>query len=271
MEGTNLRKIMVAIKGAGEMATAVAWRLFMANIRRIFMMEVPNPLAVRRGVSFCEAVHEGQKEVEGVCALRVDGPGDFHRVWKQQKIALIVDPQWDSIREVRPHVVVDAILAKRNLGTSIQEAPLVIALGPGFEAGRDVHFVIETNRGHNLGRVIDSGGAEPNTGIPGQIEGYSWQRVLRAPTDGVFISERSIGDLVREGEEVGMVGDQPVVATIGGVLRGLIRPGIKVRRGLKLGDIDPRAQRDYCWTISDKARSIAGGVLEAILRVHNTP
>ena len=183
----------------------------------------------------------------------------------------MVDPDWKALDALRPDVVVDAILAKRNLGTHTGEASLVIGLGPGFNAGEDVHLVVETNRGHNLGRIITAGPAEPNTGVPGTIAGVTGQRVLRAPADGQFLSERSIGDQVKAGEMVGSVGEAPVRALIDGVIRGLIRPGNHVTPGLKIGDVDPRAQKQNCDTISDKARAIGGAVLEAILRVFNIP
>jgi xanthine dehydrogenase accessory factor len=265
----KLNELIVAIKGAGEMASAVAWRIYMAHIRKILMLEIASPLAVRRNVSFCEAVHEGRQSVEGVEALRVDDPGNPQAAWEQLKIAVMVDPKWTILDQLRPHVVVDAILAKKNLGTHMKEAPLVIGLGPGFTAGEDVHLVIETNRGHNLARIITSGAAEPNTGIPGPVGRYTEERVLRAPNDGEFIARRSIGHAVRKGDVIGSVAANTVIASIDGVLQGLIRSGSVVRRGLKIGDIDPRGVVDYCSTISDKARAIAGSVLEAILRVFN--
>jgi xanthine dehydrogenase accessory factor len=251
------------------MASAVAWRLFTAHFRNIVMLEVDQPLAVRREVSFCEAVYEGHKKVEDIEALKVRDPAGVQDAWTNKKIAVMVDPQWRSLQRIRPDVVVDAILAKRNLGTHLAEAELVIGLGPGFTAGEDVHMVIETNRGHNLGRIITTGAAEPHTGIPGSIGGQTSQRVLRAPAKGVFKTLRSIGDLVKFGEVIGSVGNMEVRAQIDGVLRGLIRPGTRVTTGLKLGDIDPRAKRQFCYTISDKARAISGSVLEAILRIYN--
>jgi len=265
----KLSAITVVIKGAGEMASAVAWRIYMSNIRQILMLESDAPLAVRREVSFCEAVHEGRKTLEGVEALRIDNDDEARKAWRQGKIAVAADPGWQMISRLQPNVVIDAILAKKNLGTHINEAPLVIGLGPGFEAGKDVHFVIETNRGHDLGRVIISGAAEPNTGIPGKIGGYTEQRVLRAPCDGEFKARCSIGDQVKKGDVVATVAGEDVPAKIDGVLRGLIRSASRVHRGLKLGDIDPRGQVDYCYTISDKARAISGSALEAILRVYN--
>mgnify|MGYP000297785234 CR=1 FL=1 len=265
----SLRELIVGIKGAGEMASAVAWRLYMANIRHIFMAEVPNPLAVRRKVSFCEAVHEGRQEVEGVTAVLVQDLPGLHKAWAEGQIAVAVDPEWKLLGSLRPHVLVDGILAKRNLGTSVAEAPLVIALGPGFRAGLDAHMVIETNRGHDLARIIEEGEAQPNTGVPGEIGGHTEQRVLRAPAEGVFRAVRAIGDMVSAGDLVGRVDAAEVRAGVGGVIRGLIRDGTPVNKALKIGDIDPRGRKEFCPTISDKARSIAGSVLEAVLRVYN--
>jgi xanthine dehydrogenase accessory factor len=269
MEQYSMRKLSIGIKGAGEMASAIAWRLYMANIRKIFMMEIPSPLAVRRGVCFSEAVHERNKTVEGVEAVKADRIDDVEKIWHNEKIALLVDPKWMSRNELQPDVMLDAILAKRNLGTARAEASLVIGLGPGFVAGGDVHMVIETNRGHNLGRIITSGSAEADTGVPGDISGYTRERVLRAPAGGVFRTVKTIGDLVKKGEVVGEVGGVEMRTMIDGIIRGLIRPDITVTRGMKLGDIDPRGGLNYCYTISDKARAIAGSALEAILRVFN--
>ena len=191
-----LNEIIIAVKGAGEMASAVAWRLYMSNFRKILMLETDYPLAVRREVSFCEAVHEGEKEVEKVRAVRVQNPDEIKPCWEKNEIAVVADPQWQTLKAIQPEVIVDAVLAKKNLGTHMNEAPLVIGLGPGFYAGKDVHLVIETNRGHNLGTIITSGEAEPNTGTPGAIGGFTEERVLRAPGDGKFQSVRNIGDVV---------------------------------------------------------------------------
>ena len=251
------------------MASAVAWRLFMANLKKIFMMETANSLAVRRAVSFCEAVHEGKKEVEGVEGVLAENPDEVIATWRKEKIAVIVDPAWRTLKSIRADAVVDAILAKKNLGTSIDDGSMVIGLGPGFTAGHDVDMVIETNRGHNLGRILTSGEAEPNTGVPGPIEGYDQERVLRAPANGEFLTPVSIGDLVEKGEIVGSVAGENIAALINGVVRGLIQPRTQVTQGLKVGDIDPRGDTRFCYTISDKARAIAGSVLEAIMRVHN--
>ena len=251
------------------MASAVAWRIYMSNIRQILMLETPSPLAVRREVSFCEAVLDDRQTVEGVEARVANDETVIREAWIREQIAVTVDPDWKMLDLFEPHVVIDAILAKKNLGTHLDEAPLVIGLGPGFTAGQDVHLVIETNRGHNLGRIISSGAAEPNTGIPGSIGGYTEERVLRAPCDGEFKARCAIGDHVKKGDTVATVAVDTVQAKIDGVLRGLIRSSSHVHQGLKLGDIDPRGSVDYCYTISDKARAISGSVLEAILRVYN--
>jgi xanthine dehydrogenase accessory factor len=260
----RLSEIIVCIKGAGEMASAVAWRLYQANVRQIFMLEVPQPLAVRRRVSFCEAVYTGRQTIETVTAVKTTDRADTVIAWEKGHIAVLVDPEGNSLAALQPDVFIDAILAKKNLGTHRTQAPLVIGLGPGFEADRDVHAVIETNRGHNLGRIITRGCAEPNTGIPGRIAGYAGRRVLRAPCDGRFHASLDIGQLVKTGDTVGMVKDQKVCAEIDGVLRGLIRHDTEVTAQMKLGDIDPRGIVAYCGTISDKARAISGSVLEAV-------
>ena len=261
--------LVVLIRGAGEMATGVAYRLYQSRLR-VCLLEIAKPLAVRRTVCFSEAVYDGEKEVEGVWAKLIATPDEIHSVWKQGNIPLLVDPDSSQTREfLKPEVVVDAILAKRNIGTKSGVAPLVIGLGPGFSAGKDVHAVIETNRGHHLGRVILKGGAEPDTGIPGEISGYSVERVLRTMKEGILRSRKSIGDQVDQGTVVAVVDDSPVVAQINGMVRGLLRDGVEVNKGTKVGDIDPRGKKEYCFTISEKSRAIGGGVLEAILHQFN--
>jgi xanthine dehydrogenase accessory factor len=266
---TELSNLTIAVKGAGEIGSAVAWRLFKSNFRKIVMLETDYPLAVRREVSFCEAVHDGQKQVEGITALLAADADEVKKCWAGNNIAVVVDPGWRILEAIRPGVVIDAILAKKNLGTRISDGELVIGLGPGFEAGCDVQIVIETNRGHNLGRVITAGPAAPNTGVPGPIGGYTEERVLRAPADGRFEPRLKIGDSVRKDQIVGAVAGKEVRAKIDGVLRGVIRPTVRVTQGLKIGDVDPRGDAQYCYTISDKARAIGGSVLEAILRKYN--
>lgn len=259
---------LVLIKSAGEMASAIAWRLYRANLRRICMLDLESPLCVRREVSFCTALESGCAEVEGVHAVAAVRREDIEAAWADGKVAVVRTGDWPGTG-LAPDVLVDAILAKRNLGTSRTEAPLVIALGPGFEVGVDCDLIIETNRGHNLGRILDSGRAEANTSIPGDIAGYTKERVLRAPAAGLFETERKINDFVQKGEVVGRVDGHPVVSAIDGILRGLIRAPIQVRTGLKLGDVDPRGKKEFCYTISDKARAISGSVLEAVMRSCN--
>jgi len=265
----RLNEIIIGVKGAGELASGVACRLFQSNIKNIFMMETKAPLAVRREVSFCEAVHDGKIIVEGVEAIKIDSFDEIHHAWNENKIPVIVDPDWKSIKTLNPDVVVDAIIAKKNLGTSMSEAPLTIGLGPGFEAGKNVHIAVETNRGHNLGRVILKGCPEPNTGIPGSTNGFTHERVLRSPCAGTFRSDLDIGAVVKKGQVIANVNGNDVIAGIDGVLRGQIRNNTKVDIRLKIGDIDPRGEVEYCSTVSEKARAIGGSVLEAVLSRYN--
>lgn len=269
MSEKSLKHLVILIKGAGEMATGVAERLYRANFRQILMLETASPLAVRRRVSFCEAVHDSIMTVEGIDGVRVSDAYEVRAAWQKGQIAVRVDPTWESLHEFRPEVVIDAILAKRNLGTRMEEAPLVLGMGPGFVAGKDCHLVVETNRGHNLGRLIEEGAAEPNTGVPGNIGGYTRERVLRAPASGTFVTQKKLGDAVIKGEVIGRVGNAAVTAQIDGILRGLIRPNFPVKEGLKIGDIDPRGHGDYCDTISDKARTLGGTILVALLAAYN--
>lgn len=267
----QVSNITICIKGAGEMASAVAWRLHQANFQRICMLEVPQPLAVRRRVSFCEAIYDGRQTIEGITAVKTIDQHGVPAAWKSGHIAVLVDPEGKTIPDLAPDVVIDAILAKRNLRTCKTQATLVIGLGPGFEAGRDVHAVIETNRGHNLGRIITRGRAQPNTGIPGRIAGFAARRVLRAPGPGRFQAACKIGQPIKAGGVVGRVADRKVCAQIDGILRGLLRSGPRVTAHLKLGDIDPRGNPAYCDTISDKAWAISGSVLEVVLRRFLSP
>ncbi len=257
---------LVVIKGAGDLASGVAHRLHQAGFA-VIMTETARPTVIRRAVAFAEAVYAGTVTVEGVTARRAADAATARQIALAGEIAIVVDPGAEIIATLKPHVVIDAILAKTNLGTSIDQAPVVIALGPGFTAGRDAHAVVETKRGHYLGRVIWQGEALPNTGIPGEVMGYTEARVLRAPAGGIFKGLKAIGDPVAAGETVAIVGDVPLPAPLSGVLRGLLHDGLEVTRGMKAGDIDPRGERDYCFTISDKARAVAGGVLEAILHL----
>ena len=264
---TTLDDVVIVVKGGGDLASGVAWRLHHCGFK-VLITEVETPMAVRRKVSFCETVYDGATEVEAVKASLIQAPGEAKTVWHQGQIPVLVDPFCQCRNDIKPSVLIDATLAKKNLGTTIKDASLVIALGPGFEAGTDAHFVVETNRGHRLGRLIMSGTAEPDTGIPGSVLGHASDRVLRAPADGRWQNHLHIGDTVRKGDLVGAVDGESVKASIDGIIRGLIHSDITVSKGLKIGDIDPRPQRENCFTISEKALAIAGGVLEGILRTY---
>ena len=268
MTEKQLKDLIILIKGGGEMASGVVLRLVRSGFR-VCITEIPEPLAVRRAVSFCEAVFAGRTKVEGLVGKRVSGREEIQRCWENGEVPVLIDPGCTVRKVLSPDVLVDAILAKRNTGTAKGDAPLVIGLGPGFRAGRDVHIVIETNRGHRLGRVIEEGEAEPDTGIPGDVGGYTWERVLRAPVGGKFLGKKRIGDHIEKGEVVAEVEDVPLKATISGVLRGILHDGLTAEPNMKVADVDPRAARENCLTVSDKARAIAGGVLEAVMRKYN--
>jgi xanthine dehydrogenase accessory factor len=263
-----MKDVTMVIKGAGEMATGIAHRLFRANMTRICMTEIERPLAVRRTVAFCEAVFEQEVEVEGVAAQLVRNPAELFKAWEQGKVGVMVDPGWSIISGLKPQAVIDAIMAKKNLGTNKKEAPLVIGVGPGFSAPDIVHVVVESNRGHNLGRAIYNGAAEAHTGVPGLTAGFSRERVLRSPHAGMVRHVKAIGDRVAKGETVLHVNGTPVPASIDGILRGLIRE-IEVWANEKVGDIEPRGDISCCVTISDKANAIGGGVLEALMHYVN--
>ena len=274
------KKDLIVVRGAGDLATGTIHRLKKAGFR-LLVMEAEHPAAIRRQVALSEAVYAGSARVEDVEAVRMDVDlaekknrkelleQEMERIWKKDGVPVLVDPEGLSIAALRPAVVVDAILAKKNLGTTKEMAPLVIALGPGFTAGEDVDVVIETKRGHNLGRVIRSGSAVPNTGIPGIIGGYGKERVMHAQAEGILRNAASIGDIVEARAVIAEIetenGMVPVEASLSGLLRGLIRDGYPVTKGFKIADIDPRKEElQNCFTISDKARCIAGSVLEVI-------
>jgi xanthine dehydrogenase accessory factor len=259
-----MNNLSIIIKGAGEMASGIAHRLFLAGMTRICMIEIDNPLCVRRTVSFCEALFEQRVEVEGVVGTLVRDQAELAEAWERNQIAVMVDPAWKMIADLKPDVVVDAILAKRNLGTNRDEAPVVIGVGPGFSAPDVVHAVIESNRGSSLGRAIYDGTAELYTGIPASRAGFSWERVVRAPHAGKVHLAKSIGDTVMAGELILHVNATPVRAAIDGVMRGLIRES-EVAENEKVGDIEPTHDPSCCWMISDKAKIIGNGVLEAIM------
>ncbi len=257
---------LILIRGAGDLASGIALRLSHAGFD-IAMTDLPCPTAIRRSVSFSEAIRLGECEVEDVRAGRAQNAGEAVKLISDGIIPVLADPGKGAIEALKPEVVVDAILAKKNLGTLITDAPIVIGVGPGFTAGEDCHAVIETKRGHTLGRVILKGSAIPNTGIPGLIAGYASERVLRSDAEGLFRPVRKIGDIVKKGEEVAFIGDTPLRATLDGMLRGLLAEGINVVPGFKCADIDPRGEEADFKTVSDKALSVGGGVLEAVLRL----
>lgn len=258
--------MLVEIRGAGDIATGIALRLHRAGLK-VVMCDLAIPTSIRRTVSFSEAIRLGECEVEGVRARFAASTAEARSVVVSGDIAVLVDPDGASAAELKPTVLVDAILAKKNLGTTRSMAPYVIGVGPGFTAGKDCDCVVETKRGHYLGQVIWEGPAAPNTGIPGVIAGHSADRVLRAPADGVFEPVLQIGDVVRAGQVAATVSGVPMTCTIDGVLRGLLQQGVEVTSGMKSGDIDPRCERSHCFTSSDKARAVGGGVLEAICQL----
>ena len=298
------KNLLIICRGAGDLATGIIHRLYRAG-HRVIALETDYPAAIRRQVSFCEAVYDGSAVVEGVTARLVPALADaetdtetysgendtpaahivsekwdssaIEAVLEAGEVPLLIDPKGESIALLKPDVVVDAIIAKKNLGTTIDMAPLVIGVGPGFTAGQDVHLVIESMRGHNLARIITDGMAQPNTGVPGNIAGFTSERVIHAPAAGYIHDVRKIGDIVQKGDEIARIYPDkesydnalseyvPVNATITGIIRGLIREGYYFRKGFKIADIDPReSEITNCFTISDKARSIAGSVLEAV-------
>lgn len=255
---------LVAIRGAGDLATGVAFRLSKAGIA-VAMSEIAAPTAVRRAVALAEAVYDGRTEVEGLVGVRAETAAEARAALERGLVPVLVDPQGAALRALEPDAWVDAVMAKRNTGTRPADAPLVIALGPGFEAPTDCHAVVETQRGHRLGRVVWRGTAAAASGVPEPVLGYAAERVLRAPAAGRLVARRRIGDLVGAGEVVAEAGGRPIVAPFAGALRGLVRDGLLVSPGQKVGDLDPRGVPAYCVTISDKALAVAGGVLEALL------
>ena len=256
--------MLVVIRGAGDIATGIALRLWRARIQ-VVMTDLERPTAIRRTVCFSQAIPLERATVEDVTAQRTETAAQALERLARGIIPVLADPQGSCIPILKPDGVVDAILAKKNLGTRITDAPVVIGVGPGFTAGLDCHAVVETMRGHYLGRVIYHGSAQPNTGIPGLIGGFAGERVLRAPADGVFHPLRNIGDSVREGDTAATVGGIPMIGTLDGILRGILSEGTPVFQGMKAGDIDPRCELAHCSCASDKALAVGGGVLEALL------
>ena len=258
------RKMLIVIKGAGDLASGIALRLHHSRFD-VVMTDLPVPLAVRRTVAFSEAVRLGSTQVEDVRAERAENEDEVRDCLRRGVIPVMPDPEAKIIGIMKPEVVVDAILAKVNTGTDIDDAPLVIGVGPGFTAGTDCDAVVETKRGHTLGRVIREGSAIANTGVPGNIGGQTINRLLKAPADGIFHPEKEIGDIVKEGDRVGNVDGVPVLAKTDGMIRGLLQDGVPVTKGLKSGDVDPRGDIIDYMSVSDKALAIGGGVLEAVM------
>jgi len=261
---------LVIVRGAGDLATGVIIRLVGAGYP-VLALETDSPTVIRRTVSFAEALYEGVMTIEGVTGRKVTSLEAIETVLLAKEVPILVDPNGDAIKTLRPNVVVDAILAKRNLGTNLNDAPLVIALGPGFEAGVDCHVVIETMRGHSLGRIIRKGMAIPNTGTPGLIGGFAAERVVHSPCPGIFshVSGIEIGSMVKKGQTIAMVGDTSVTSQLDGMVRGLLHEGLFVPKGFKVADVDPRGQDADFHTCSDKAKAIAGSVLEVIDAYHH--
>ena len=268
----TLTNALVAVKGAGDLATGVIHRLRRAGFA-VMATELAHPTVLRRTIAFAEAIALGQMTVEGITAQHAHSMEDIRVILENGFVPILIDPDGIAFKRLQPDVFVEATLSKYNSGINVNDAPIVIALGPGYEAGIDAHAVIETNRGHNLGRVYLEGTAEPNTGVPGTIAGYAGERLLRAPCAGRLYGMRQIGDQIRKGEVVAIIksgeASVPITASIPGILRGLVRDDLTVSAGMKVGDIDPRAMREHCFSISDKSRAIGGGVLEAILYFMN--
>ena len=256
--------MIIWIRGAGDLASGIAYRLHQSGFS-VVMSDLPIPTSIRRTICFSEAIIQGETTVEGITAVFVKDAEAATQILARGNIAVLADPAGEEARKLHPVAIVDAILAKRNLGTKKTDAPIVVGVGPGFTAGEDCHAVVETMRGHTLGRTYYEGSALPDTGIPGNIGGFTLERLLRAPCDGVFRGVKRIGDVVSAGDICAYVSDQPIITRIPGVLRGLLPDGIAVTANMKSGDVDPRCEVSHCYLISDKALAIGGGVLEAIL------
>lgn len=256
---------VIIVRGGGDIASGAIQKLYRSGFK-VLVLETETPSAIRRKVSFCEAVYEKEIEIEGIKARLVANDEDFQDCWDNDIVPVMIDSRGKVIERLKPLAVVDGILAKQNFGTKRSMAPITVALGPGFSAPEDVDIVIETMRGHNLGRIIEEGRASENTGVPGIIAGVGIERVIYSDYSGIITNIEKIGNVVEKGDVIAVVGDNEIYASISGVLRGIIRDGYKVKKGLKIADIDPRiSEKDNCFTISDKARNIGGAVLESIL------
>jgi len=264
-----MRMEYVVVRGGGDIASGSIQKLYRSGFK-VIILEVDKPTAIRRNVAFSDAIYNGETSVEGIIAIKVNNIEEIREAHNNDFIPILIDPEGKIIDEIKPLAVIDAILAKKNLGTNKSMAPITIALGPGFNAGVDVDIVIETMRGHNLGRLIFEGYAMPNTGVPGEIGGYSKERVIYSEADGLIKNVSKIGDIVNKNDVLAYIGETKVKSPISGLLRGLIKDGTMVYKGLKIGDVDPRLKEvENYTTISDKARNIGGGVLEALLIMKN--
>lgn len=255
---------IVIIRGGGDLATGIIQKIYRSGFK-ILILEIDKPTVIRRTVSFARAIFDGQAIVEGVKVVKVNNTNEIFEIWNQGHVPVMADKECGILNEIKPDILVDAILAKKNLGTHKGMAPITIGVGPGFTAGEDVDVVIETKRGHDLGKLIFSGTAIQDTGVPGEILGYGKERLIKSPCAGKISNLCDIGELVKKDQILAHVDNEPVIAQIDGVLRGIIENNSEVKKGLKIGDIDPRGIKEHCFTVSDKARSIGGGVLEAIL------
>ncbi len=264
-----MKNNLILIRGAGDIASGIAVRLYNSGFK-IVMTEIKKPSSIRREVCFSEAIYDGETTVEKITCKKANSLQEIQNILDLKQIAVVEDETNELYKTLKPDIVIDAILAKKNLGTFKDMADIVVGVGPGFEASKDCHCIVETSRGHDLGRVIYSGSAKKNTGIPGVIAGVSKDRVIYSPNAGVLNVKSKIGDMVKKGDIIAYVDETEVKATINGVLRGLLRDGYKVSEHFKIADIDPREdEQKNCFSISDKARSVGGGVLEAILHLKN--
>lgn len=262
-----MERELIVIRGAGDLATGSIHKLHRSGFN-VLALESKRPSAIRRTVALSDAVYDGSAQVEDIKGVLINNPNQMEKVFLEDKVAIMIDPEAEVLKKIQSKILVDAIIAKKNLGTNLNLAQGVIAVGPGFEAGKDCHIVIETNRGHNLGRLIFTGQAQANTGLPGNIAGQSGLRVIYSPAEGKISLIRDIGDIVKKGEIIAMVDDISVTSKLDGVLRGIIRDGYYVTDGMKIADVDPRQDTD-CYTISDKSRALGGAVLEAVLILLN--
>lgn len=259
--------VKVLIKGAGDLASGVGMAFYKSGFK-VLMTESEKPTVIRRSVAFGNCIFEDKAIVEGVTSIKVN-EDNYKEALDRGLIGVIVDPKAEIIKKYQPDIVVDAILAKSNLGTTMDDAPIVIGCGPGFYAGNDCHLVIETKRGHNLGQIIRTGSAIANSGIPGIVEGRGIERVIYSPVEGIVTHVKKIGDIVAESDIILKVGDVPVTSPFKGVLRGLIAEGLHVPAKMKIGDVDPRINPEYCFTISEKAMAIGRAAVEGALNLGN--